>query len=174
MNLAFQLMKCKYRLCGVSSRSLDTVKRAAWHFNTNNFSILPWEITPDADIVFISTPDFAIEETCRNIAENRCFNKGMVVLHCSGVLPSTVLSSAKRAGAEIGSMHPLQSFAKVNADKNPFKGINVAVEGDPEAVRVAKMISLKLGAKPVQIDTEEKTILERMLLKMRLKGRPEV
>ena len=160
MNLAFQLEKCKYRLCGVSSKSLDTVKRAAKRFKTTNFSILPWEITPDADIVFIVTPDFAIEETCRNIVGNRGFDKGTIVLHCSGVLPSTVLSSAKNAGVEIGSMHPLQCFAEVSVDKNPFKGINVMVEGDPEAVRIAKMISSKLGAKAVQISTEEKTLCD--------------
>jgi len=74
MNLAIQLEKCKYRLCGVSSKSVDTVKRSARRFKTNNFSMLPWEITPDADIVFIVTPDSAIEETCRNIAGNRGFS----------------------------------------------------------------------------------------------------
>ncbi len=151
MNLAFQLQKCKYNLSGVSSKRLDTVRRAAKRFKIYNFSILPWEITPDADIVFITTPDFAIEETCRNIVEYKGFSKGMIVLHCSSALSPTVLSSAKKAGADIGSMCPLTSFAALNFNENPFQDVNIAAEGDPEAIRTVKIIGSKLGAKTVQI-----------------------
>lgn len=152
-SMASQLEKCKYRLCGLSSKSLDTVKKAANRFKKTDFSLLPWEITLEADIVFIATPDSAIEETCRHISGNRGFSKRMVVLHCSGVLPYTVLSSAQKAGAAIGSMCPLRSFADVSADENPFKGIRVELRGDPEAVRTAKMISSQLGAKPLIVKT---------------------
>ena len=147
-----------YRAAGFTSKSLSSAKRVADIIQSDHFSDVPWEITRNADVVFITTPDGAITDTCNSIARNRGFANNAVVLHCSGALPSTILSIAKKCGAFIGSMHPLQSFASADYDTNPFQGIIVSLEGEDYAVKMAKEIVTDLGGTSVSILTEAKTL----------------
>jgi predicted short-subunit dehydrogenase-like oxidoreductase (DUF2520 family) len=158
LSLGKQLIKKGCRPAGVASKSLSTAKKAAGLLKTNNFSIRPWEVISNADVVFITTPDSVIERTCRQIVKNKGFHKGAVVLHCSGALSSEVLNSAQSSGVYVGSMHPLQSFASVEPGTNPFKDIIISIEGDREAVSVARQISLLMNATAVQIRTEAKVL----------------
>ena len=96
-----------YDAVGTASKSRSSAKEAADLLNTGRYSDIPWEITPSADVVLITTPDGAIADTCRLIAENKGFKSGCVVLHCSGALPSTILSSAGRCGAFQGRQRTL-------------------------------------------------------------------
>ncbi len=81
-----------------------------------------------------------------------------MALHCSGALPSTILSSVKECDAFAGSMHPLQSFASVEIEKNPFQDIIISLEGEKEAVSAARKIATDLGATCFTIQTEAKTL----------------
>jgi predicted short-subunit dehydrogenase-like oxidoreductase (DUF2520 family) len=118
----------------------------------------PQAVTTEADVVFITTPDGAIEAVCRQIAAADGFRAGSVVLHCSGALPSTILAAAGQSGAWVGSLHPLQSFAGPSLDRNPFAGIIVSVEGDGPALKAAEAMAVDLQAHPQHILTEAKTL----------------
>ncbi|MEA3415884.1 MAG: Rossmann-like and DUF2520 domain-containing protein [Thermodesulfobacteriota bacterium] len=152
------LTKAGYNIAGLASKSLSSAKRAADIIKTNNISDVPWEITEKANIVFLTTPDNAIADTCDNISIHHGFRKNAVVLHCSGTLPSTILSSAKKCNAFIGSMHPLQSFASIVPADNPFKDIIISVEGEKDAVNKARKIATDLGAECLTIKAEAKTL----------------
>jgi len=152
------LIKEGYAVIGVASKSISSAKQTASKVNTDNYSDVPWEITKAADVVFITTPDGIIADTCNSISTNNGFCKNSVVLHCSGSLESTILSSAKKCDATIGSMHPLQSIASKEVDKSPFQGIIMSVEGEQNAVDIAKKIVTDLGASCITIRTEGKTL----------------
>lgn len=152
------LAKAGYKPAGFASKSLSSAKRAAEISGSDNFSRIPWEITRKAGIVFITTPDSAIADTCNSISLHSGFCKNGVVLHCSGALPSTILSSVKECGAFAGSMHPLQTFASVKIEKNPFQDIIISLEGEKEAVSAARKIATDLGATCFTIQTEAKTL----------------
>jgi predicted short-subunit dehydrogenase-like oxidoreductase (DUF2520 family) len=57
-----------------------------------------------------------------------------------------------------GSIHPLQSFATIQVERNPFEGIIAAVEGDEAAVERGLVIARDLGAKGLTIKTQAKTM----------------
>jgi predicted short-subunit dehydrogenase-like oxidoreductase (DUF2520 family) len=161
--LGLYLLKAGYPLVGVGSKSMASAKKAAGLLGDAPFTDAPWEITPEADVVMITTPDGVIAEACDQIAANDGFREGTIVLHCSGALPSSELVSAKKATAFIGSLHPLQSFAAypvgpVGDATNPFSGIIAAIEGDPQAVVVARAMAADLGAEAYTIKTEAKTL----------------
>jgi predicted short-subunit dehydrogenase-like oxidoreductase (DUF2520 family) len=156
--LAIYLTRAGYPSAGFASKSLSSARHVADIVLSDHFSDVPWDITRYADIVFITTPDSAIEDTCNTISQNSGFTDNTVVMHCSGALASSVLSSAKTCGASIGSMHPLQSFASVDYKTNPFQGINVSLEGESPAVNIAKTIVADLGGTVVTILTEAKTL----------------
>lgn len=156
--LGIFLAKAGYKAVGLAGRSLASAQRTAKIIGCDHYSDVPWEITRNADVVFITTPDGAIIETCDSIAGHKGFADKAVVLHCSGVLPSTILSTAKTCGAQTGSMHPLQTFASTEFNANPFQGVTVAVEGENDAVNMAKQIVADLGGSSVTILTEAKTL----------------
>ncbi len=156
--LAKYLTDAGYRCLGTASRSEASAKAAAEAAGCDLFSVSPEAVTKEADVVFITTPDDAIESVCEEIAAKGGFKEDALVYHCSGSLPSTLLASAKTQGALIGSMHPLQSFASAGTEVNPFKGIIVSVEGDLSAVDLALEMAWKLGATGLTIRTDAKAI----------------
>ncbi|MGM0643883.1 MAG: Rossmann-like and DUF2520 domain-containing protein [Thermodesulfobacteriota bacterium] len=116
------------------------------------------------DVIFISTPDNTIEQVCSEIARENGFSSNMTVFHLSGALSSEILGPALKAGAQTGSIHPLQSFAPYEAGRgksdtpSPFEGINISVEGSRKAVETGKEIVTALGANHFEIPTNMKTL----------------
>ncbi len=147
------LQECGYELIGYSKTDISNEPESGI-----KISQTPHEITIDADIVLITTPDGLIEEVTKEITANKGFKEGVIVLHCSGAQPSTLLESAKSCGAKTGSVHPLQSVASKTFAQNPFKGVIFAVEGEEDAVKAGEMIASDLEAKSFRIKTESKTL----------------
>jgi predicted short-subunit dehydrogenase-like oxidoreductase (DUF2520 family) len=152
------LSEAGYKPVGFASKSMESAKKAAEIAGSGHFTTTPWEITKEADIIFLTTPDSTISDICNSIAFNDGFKRDSVVLHCSGALPSTILLAAKGCGAFIGSMHPLQSFALTKSDESPFQKIIFSVEGDTRAINIAKKIAIDLGADCIPIKTQNKTL----------------
>ncbi len=156
--LAMILTDKAYPVIGVSSLSLSSAQKLAAICNIPFATDKPWEITIKADVVFLTTPDGVIESACEQISEKNGFRENSVILHCSGAHSSSILSSARKTFAKIGSMHPLQSFASVGSSRNSFEGINIAVEGDFAAVELSREIAKDLEAFPIEISTEGKPL----------------
>ncbi len=156
--LAKTLIGKGHVIVGVSSLHMTSAKRLARICGISDATDRPWEITRRADVVFLTTPDGVIESVCESISRQDGFSLEAIVLHCSGAHASTILSSARKSGALIGSMHPLQSFASVDISGNPFKGIRIAIEGDPKAVSTAAQMARDLDAIPLQIITAGKPL----------------
>jgi predicted short-subunit dehydrogenase-like oxidoreductase (DUF2520 family) len=101
-------------------------------------------------VILIATPDDEIADVARELARiGEEELRERVVLHTSGALDSTVLNALQQRGAKIGSMHPLQSFSGVTVPSLEDKVF--AIEGQTQAVRVARRIARALGGSPVRI-----------------------
>ncbi|NPV52689.1 MAG: DUF2520 domain-containing protein [Firmicutes bacterium] len=111
-----------------------------------------------AEVVFVTTPDREIAKVAREVASNKGFRRGQVVIHASGFLPSEALSVAREFGAHVASMHPLQSFADVEAALVALPGSLMAIEGDEEAIQVAKALAMDMDTKPFVISTSAKPL----------------
>jgi len=155
-SLARHLSLAGYPAAAMVSRSKVSAERTARLSGAPRYGTEPANYTAEAGMVLITTPDGAIEETCRQIADQGGFASGAVVLHCSGALPSTILAPAREAAAFVGSLHPLQSFASISAERNPFRKIIFAVEGDAQALVTAEAAAHDLGGKSLRVKTEAK------------------
>jgi predicted short-subunit dehydrogenase-like oxidoreductase (DUF2520 family) len=158
ITLAKVLSEKGYPARGFASRTLASAQKAAELSGSDNAGTDPVCAIRDADIVFITTPDGLIGSVCQSMSKSGAFRPDQFVYHCSGSLPSTLLESAKDCGSTIGSIHPLQSFATVHTDRNPFDGIIAAVEGDEKAVTLGLAIAEDIGAKGLTIKTDSKTM----------------
>ena len=68
------------------------------------------EVADACDLVFITTPDAAIAEVAAAVT----WRAGQGVVHCCGAASTELLTSAADAGAEVGAMHPFQTFAALS------------------------------------------------------------
>lgn len=108
-----------------------------------------------ADVILISTPDSAIHSTAATLAE-LCGreSRGKIVLHTSGALDSTELAPLTRAGAETGSLHPMQTFSRCRPPD--LEGRIFAVEGGARALKAARRICRQLGGVAVRLTAASK------------------
>jgi predicted short-subunit dehydrogenase-like oxidoreductase (DUF2520 family) len=157
--LAYLLKEKGYTLVGMASRKEESLKKAASLVKGDiRITTVPEEITAEADLVFITTSDSAIQEVCDKIASKGGFHPGQIVVHTSGALPSTILKSAQECGALIASVHPLQSFADVKVALQIIPSSIFNLEGDTQAIPSLEELVRVLGGKPLAIDTEGKPL----------------
>jgi predicted short-subunit dehydrogenase-like oxidoreductase (DUF2520 family) len=110
-----------------------------------------------SQVVLLTVPDDAIPGVACELARIGGDEwPGLIVLHTSGALDSTVLSSLKSCGAAVGSMHPLQSFSGVGTP--PLEGRVFGIEGDEPAVRVARSIARALEGMPIKLTAAKKVL----------------
>lgn len=147
-----------YYITGIASRKIESAEKAKKFIGEGKASTDMVATARNADIVFITTPDSAIEDVCNRVVSERGFNQGAIVFHMSGALSSEILSSARKSGARIGSIHPLQSLADVDEAVKNIPNSYFCIEGDEEAIAVAKEIVSAIGGKEMTIGVEKKPL----------------
>lgn len=110
-----------------------------------------------AEVYMLSVTDDQIVPACEALAAAVPL-KGAVVFHCSGALASDRLQAARDAGAFVASVHPIRSFADMEAVASAFDGTFCGVEGDVQALNVLLPALAAIGARAVQIDASAKTV----------------
>ncbi len=117
------------------------------------------ELAVNCDVLFLTVPDRLVGEVAGELAQ-AFRNKsdvqtlqGKTFFHCSGSLGLDELQPLTELGAEIGSLHPLQSFASADVS---FQGIYMAVDGTPKAQETGEAIATVLGAQIFVVPAAER------------------
>jgi len=152
-----------YRIAGVASRTPASAERCASMVECPHYSVDPVEVARAADVIFIATPDEAIQEVCRHITEEGGIKRGDIVVHFSGALGSNILDSAKQKGGYVLALHPIQSFPKGEVSVGNLVGSYFTLEGDPEALRFGERVVGDLEGTAVSISSETKPIYHAAL-----------
>ena len=111
-----------------------------------------------ADLILIATPDDKISEAVELVMNNTSSIGRAVALHTSGAIASDVLDRLTERGLATGSCHPLQTF------ESPTRALELAgrsyfcIEGEPRAVRAARRLVRRIGARYFEIPTEMKSL----------------
>ena len=114
----------------------------------------PIKALPNADIIFITTPDSLIAQCVAQLCQNPNLQKGTMVIHCSGVLNMDVLSPLKKKGCLIGAIHPIRSFSK--ACQPSLVGAYTGIEGENEAITTIQKLLAPLNLQWLHIDSRHK------------------
>jgi len=156
--LARLLVTQGYSVVSLYNRNLHACRRLADQVGAQACS-RPEEATHDADLVFITTPDDAIAPVCQAVADAGGWHAGQAVVHCSGALPAQeVLAPAAAAGAHVGGLHPLQSFADVETAIEYLPGSYFGVEADDVLKPALNAIVAGMGGHILPISPADKTL----------------
>jgi predicted short-subunit dehydrogenase-like oxidoreductase (DUF2520 family) len=154
--LAVSLRSAGYSITEIVSRAGKSSRQRAAALSRRvgaRASILG-ENSLDAELVWLCVPDGAISSCAKLMAKLRV--EGKVVLHSSGALTSDELNVLRKRGARVASVHPMMTF--VTGETPALQGVGFAMEGDREAVRVAKTIIAWLGGESFLIAKKDKAL----------------
>jgi predicted short-subunit dehydrogenase-like oxidoreductase (DUF2520 family) len=154
--LGRHLRESGWHITAVVTRSESTARRAARFIGAGRpFGKLS-RLILETSVVLIAAPDDAVTGLAQRLAQMGGEEwSGKIILHTSGALDSRALSPLQRAGAIVGSLHPLQSFSSRVAP--PLNGVWMVIEGMPKALKVARRIADDLRGVPVQVRIQEKS-----------------
>ena len=158
--LGVKLREAGHRIVGVSGRA-GTADRAARYLP--GVPVVDAADTADvaglADVVLIGTPDDRIEETCASLGRAGAVGEGRHVAHLSGATSLEALATARSAGAEVLSIHPLQTFPDVEAALARIPGSGIAVTALTEpAHALGERLASDVGGRPFRLADEAKPL----------------
>ena len=153
-NLALALMaRGGAQLIAVCNRNINSAVAAVNSLNAG-IAVESLAALPAVDITFITTPDDCIASVASVAAALR--NTSGIVVHCSGVLGSDVLTPLKERGCLIASIHPLRAFRENYLNPNALQDCDCVVEGDEHAVEWLTALFTCLGAQVMPITAMKK------------------
>jgi predicted short-subunit dehydrogenase-like oxidoreductase (DUF2520 family) len=155
--LARRLRESGWRIGAVVTRSEPTARKAVRSIGAGQARAYLTRQVLAAQVILVTTPDRDLAKVAEELARIGAEElRGKIVLHTSGAVSSHVLAPARKCGADVGSMHPLQTFSGVGIP--PLEGKVFAIEGAPAAVRAARQIARALGAIPVRVESSQKPL----------------
>jgi predicted short-subunit dehydrogenase-like oxidoreductase (DUF2520 family) len=153
--LALSLRDAEFEIEGLISRSgagsLKKARRLARKVGARAWNGPPPKLR--ADLIWFCVPDAAIARAARSLA-GTTDSKLRVALHSSGALTSDELRVIRERGVAVASVHPLMTFVK--GSRPSLAGVSFAIEGDAEALRLARRVVKDLGGTAHSIRKEDK------------------
>src|SRR6266511_402964 len=155
--LAVRLLDAGHRIVAVSGRG-GTVDRAARYLP--GVPIRPPPIAArGTEVVIIGTPDDLIEPTASSLADESALGEGQTAIHLSGATSLGALSAPRDAGAEVLSVHPLQTFPDVDAALARIPGSGIAVTALSEVgYELGERLANDVGGRSFRLADEAKPI----------------
>ena len=150
-------------LVGITAHSPEHSRQLAAEFGTAPCT--NGELVEQAEVLLLTVPDRLIgtvaaviaSEAQKAAADDASAEAkplaAKVFLHCSGSLGLAELAPLQQAGAHVGSLHPLQSFA---GGATQLAGVYMAVDGDEAACQAAIALANALGGHPFRVPAAER------------------
>ena len=157
-SLGRALVEAGYTIKSLSCLTLAEAKesrRVIGHGESSKNNI---HTAKNGEILFITVPDDRITDIVQELDFSDIIWQEKTVFHCSGLLPSEVLSPLRTKGASTASFHPIQSFSFKHAAPSLLKNVYFGLEGQEKAVITAKNIAHDLGGRSIQISPEDKPV----------------
>jgi predicted short-subunit dehydrogenase-like oxidoreductase (DUF2520 family) len=151
--LAVALSRAGYDVTSVASRAQASAIELASRLPACEPCENPQDVVDNCDLVFVTTPDEAIESTAATLR----WRPGVAVVHCSGALSRDALRTAAAQGADTGCLHPLQTFASRDAAPD-LRGTYFAVEAEGALDAIVRAMAEALGGTAITLRSEDRAL----------------
>ncbi|MDO8785449.1 MAG: DUF2520 domain-containing protein [Syntrophales bacterium] len=155
--VGFLLRSAGYRIVAVTGRSASSIEQALPYTGGKAFSSLS-EAASQADCILIATGDDAIAPACEEIVKGEGVKPGNKVFHMSGAGGLDLLDAARRAGAHVASIHPIQTLADIKSAIENIPGSTFGITADDKIKDWSVKIVRDLGGIPFFIPEDAKPL----------------
>ncbi len=156
-SLGFSLSRAGFKVKSLSCLTLREARESARIIGT-----APQALADNAkaaargEIVLLCLPDEEIPKVVRELSSSSVPWSNRTVLHCSGLLSSSVLFPLKKKGAVIGSLHPIQAVCRKSPLPGQFRNVFFGLEGEKKALNVAARIVKSLHGHALVLEQKDK------------------
>ena len=152
--LSVRLRSKGYQVVAISNRSQSSANNLARAIANCRVFDNNQGVADVADLIFITTPDDAIAPSVSQIQ----WHSEQSVVHCSGADSTEILEPARKAGAQVGGFHPLQTFASVEQAIENIPGSTFAIEAQEPLLNVLKGMATALDSHWIELTSNDKVI----------------
>lgn len=145
------LAQAGWRIVAVTGRTRRSALAAARFVGAGEPMTDVARAVADADVVLITTPDWAIREVCERVARGGALRPRALVAHASGAHTRELLEAAREAGALRAVIHPLQSVPSRERGVANLPGSYFRVEADRGALGRARALVRALGGRELAL-----------------------
>jgi predicted short-subunit dehydrogenase-like oxidoreductase (DUF2520 family) len=139
-----------WRIGVVATRSIPTARAAVRAIGAGNPTDQLSRQVLASKVLLVATPDKILADVAADLARLGGDEwAGKVVLHTSGALDSSALRALAEAGAETGSIHPMQTFSAQSVPE--LAGCVFGIDGSSAALKVARKIIRQIGGVAVRL-----------------------
>lgn len=154
------VLKAKgFEVAAIASRrqeSLDMAKRYVGDGTTYTLAIR--DVVETSNVIGVTVQDREIPGVAREIAGSFQDLTGKVFFHTSGAHTAAELKPLDGRGANLGSLHPLQTFPDIESGIAAIPSTYIFIEGDEVAVASLEKIASHLGSTVVHIESSHKVL----------------
>lgn len=144
-----------HRIVGASGRTASA-ERVARFLPDVPFDVAQ-AVAAQAEVVVLGVVDDAIADACSALVPS--LGPGKWVLHLSGSMGLDMLDAARKRGAGVLSLHPLQSFPDVETGIERLQGSGVAVTAPDDAGRdLGASLARDAGGRPFVLEDTVKPL----------------
>jgi predicted short-subunit dehydrogenase-like oxidoreductase (DUF2520 family) len=150
--IGYLLRQAGYPIVAVTCRSHSSLRNRIRYTGGKAFTAeANAEAASLATCIFIATPDDTIASVCSEITQQGGFKQGDKVIHMSGAGGLDLLESARHVGASVASIHPIQSFADVEAAIRNIPLSTFGITADEEIREWSAELVRTLGGIPFYV-----------------------
>lgn len=152
--LATRLSRQGYPVVAVYSRSRASAERLAQAVNGCRILDTSQDVADAAEMVFITTPDDAIAPVASAVK----WHPGQSVVHCSGADSTATLEPARKMGAQVGVIHPLQTFASITQAIENIPGSTFTLEAEEPLLTILQEMATALDSQWIVLQASDKVV----------------
>ncbi|MBF4695391.1 Rossmann-like and DUF2520 domain-containing protein [Fusibacter ferrireducens] len=142
-----------YPVVGYYSRTYAHAENAAIAVQGRAYDSLE-SLAQDSEMIVLTVTDQMIEGVSRALCHLKTQGQVRFVVHMSGALSARILE--RREGIQYASIHPMQSFAKVEEALAQMPNTVFGIEGDEQAVSVFEDIFRAVGNDIIKLTEAQK------------------
>ena len=145
--LGVALSRAGWPIHAVASRDPGRREHFRSLVEVNRAFIDPEPLVEEVELIILAVPDDVVAP----LAGTLRMYSGQAMIHTSGALGADALAPAMAAGTQIGSFHPLVSFADTERAVEALKGATIAIEADDQLSSMLAAMAEAIGATPVRL-----------------------
>lgn len=160
--LAYALHEHGYPVASVISRTGRKAIRLARAVECRKASGSLADIDRSTEVLLLTVSDDAIGPVAAEVAKvGRLKFSRLLAVHCSGVHPASLLRPLARKGADIASLHPIQTFPAGQSPaslRSKLRGGYCGIEGDEASLKRVLPLVRAIKGVPLTIPRELKPL----------------
>jgi predicted short-subunit dehydrogenase-like oxidoreductase (DUF2520 family) len=145
--LGLALSRAGWPIHAVASRDATRRERFRSLVEVSRAFVDPEPLVEEVELIILAVPDDVVAPLAGSL---RMYG-GQAMIHTSGVHGADVLAPAMAAGTQIGSFHPLVSFADTERAVAALHGATIAIEGDDQLAAMLADLAEAIGATAVRL-----------------------